>query len=230
MSEQVGKIEKPDAEPFKAKKKIYLVPLVYPGADGPDEYKEKCRLYWQQVAEQLSNLETKIGKVNRVYHEAISLSGEVGMKFLEKLNQDSYELVKSACGNGAIFEAVEDNVLFQESLDWERCFMVGFMTEIVMNKVYEFYTDAAKRRHDFMVKKISDTLKDSEAGLLLVREEHRLQFPDDIEVISVFPPALDEIHRWLRDQAEKGQHKPEEEPEEKSGDKPEGEPGQESET
>jgi len=26
-----------------------------------------------------------------------------------------------------------------------------------------------------------------------------VQFPPDIEVFSVAPPVLDEIHRWLRD-------------------------------
>jgi hypothetical protein len=52
-----------------------------------------------------------------------------------------------------------------------------------------------------MTKQISETLKDDEAGLLFIREEHSVQFPTDIEVFSVFPPALDEIHRWFRDQA-----------------------------
>jgi hypothetical protein len=28
-----------------------------------------------------------------------------------------------------------------------------------------------------------------------------IQFPKDIEVFSVSPPALDEIHRWLRSRA-----------------------------
>jgi hypothetical protein len=27
-----------------------------------------------------------------------------------------------------------------------------------------------------------------------------VQFPEDIEVFSVAPPALDEIHRWQREQ------------------------------
>ena len=45
-------------------------------------------------------------------------------------------------------------------------------------------------------------IRDSdEAGLLFIREEHSVQFPSDIEVFSIFPPALDEIHRWYRDQA-----------------------------
>ena len=29
-----------------------------------------------------------------------------------------------------------------------------------------------------------------------------VQFPVDIEVFSVAPPALDEIHRWLRDRSQ----------------------------
>jgi hypothetical protein len=28
-----------------------------------------------------------------------------------------------------------------------------------------------------------------------------IQFPKDVEVFSVAPPALDEIHRWLRSRA-----------------------------
>ena len=198
---QIGKIEKPATEGFKEKRKVYLVPLIYSSDNAPPEYKEKCHLYWQQVAEQLSNLETKIGRVNRVYHESISLSGEDGMKFAEKLNLDSYQIVKNKCDNGASFEAIEDNALLQEALDWERCFLVGFMTEKVTSKVFEFYVEASTKRYEFMAKKITETLKDNEAGLLFIREEHRLQFPSDIEVISVFPPTLDEIHRWLRDRA-----------------------------
>ena len=46
-------------------------------------------------------------------------------------------------------------------------------------------------------------------GLLFIREEHLAQFPEDIEVFSVSPPALDEIHRWQREQLA-GQKKEEE--------------------
>jgi hypothetical protein len=35
-----------------------------------------------------------------------------------------------------------------------------------------------------------------------------VQFPGDVEVFSIFPPALDEIHRWYRDQAVLAQHRP----------------------
>lgn len=201
MPEQLGKIERLEVERFKQGKKLYLVPLVYSGEEAPDEYKEKCSRYWQQVAEQLTNLASKIGRVNRVYHESIFQCGEDGMKAMERLNPSGYQIAKTQCDNGAIFETVEERELFEEVMDWQRCLMLGFISDKVASKVSESYVEAAKKRNEFMAKKISETLKDDEAGLLFIREEHSVQFPSDIEVFSVFPPALDEIHRWYRDQA-----------------------------
>jgi hypothetical protein len=207
VPEQLGKIERLEVESFKQGKKLYLVPLVYSGEEAPDEYKGKCSCYWQQVAEQLTNLASKIGKVNRVYHESIFQCGEDGMKAMERLNPGGYQIAKTQCDNGAIFETVEEKELFEEVMDWQRCLMLGFMSDKVASKVSEFYVEAARKRNEFMAKKISETLKDDEAGLLFIREEHSVQFPGDVEVFSIFPPALDEIHRWLRDQARLGVEK-----------------------
>ena len=201
MPEQLGKIERLEVERFKQGKKLYLVPIVYSGEEAPDEYKEKCSRYWQQVAEQLTNLASKIGRVNLVYHESIFQSAEDGMKAMERLNPSGYQIAKTQCDNGAIFETVEERELFEEVMDWQRCLMLGFISAKVASKVSEFYVEAAKKRNELMAKKISETLKDDEAGLLFIREEHSVQFPSDIEVFSIFPPALDEIHRWYRDQA-----------------------------
>jgi hypothetical protein len=49
-----------------------------------------------------------------------------------------------------------------------------------------------------------------------------VQFPGDVEVFSIFPPALDEIHRWLRDKAEMGVDKLTEESKEKAEGEAEG--------
>jgi hypothetical protein len=216
MPEQLGKIERLEVERFKQGKKLYLVPLVYSGEDAPDEYKEKCSRYWQQVAEQLTNLASKIGRVNRVYHESIFQCGEDGMKAMERLNLSSYQIAKAQCDNGALFETIEERELFEEAMDWQRCLMLGFVSEKVASKVSEFYVEVAKKRNEFMAKKISETLKDEEAGLLFIREGHSVQFPADIEVFSIFPPALDEIHRWLRDQARLGIERLAEESKEKT--------------
>lgn len=216
MPEELGKIEKLEVERFKQGKKLYLVPLVYAGDEAPDEYREKCDRYWQEVAEQLANLASKIGKVDRVYHESISQSGEDGLKAMERLNPRSYQIARAECDSGAITEAVEDEELFQEVMDWQRCLMLGFMSEKVASKISGFYVEAAKKRNEFMARRISETLGEDEAGLLFVREGHSLQFPGDTEVFSVFPPALDEIHRWHRDQARLGMEKPAEKSQEKT--------------
>lgn len=207
MSEQLGKIEKPEAERFKQGKKLYLVPLIYSHKDAPDEYKEKYTRYWQQVTKQLTNLVSKIGMVNRVYHESIFQAGEDGLRATERLNPSSYQIVKSHCDHGATFEAIEEKELFEEVMDWQRCLMFGFISEKVANKISEFYIEAMKKRNEFMAKMIRETLKDDEAGLLFIKEGHSVQFPADIEVFSVFPPALDEIQRWQRDQASLGEEK-----------------------
>jgi hypothetical protein len=204
MPEQLGKIERLEVERFKQGKKLYLVPLIYSGEEAPDEYKEKCSRYWQQVAEQLTNLASKIGRVNQVYHESIFQSGEDGLKAMERLSPSSYQIAKTQCDNGAIFETIEERELFEEVMDWQRCLMLGFISDKVAHKVSEFYVEAAKMRNEFIAKKISETLKDDEAGLLFIREEHSVQFPIDIQVFSIFPPALDDIHRWYRDQAKLG--------------------------
>lgn len=221
MPEQLGKIERLEAERFKQGKKLYLVPLVYSGEKAPDEYKEKSNRYWQQVAEQLTNLASKIGRVNRVYHESIFQSGEDGMKALERLDPGGYQIARTQYDNGAIFEAIENEELFEEVMDWQRCLMLGFMSDKVATKVSEFYTEAAKKRNESIATKISETLEEDEAGLMFIREEHSVQFPDDVEVFSIFPPALDEIHRWLRDQArmgiEKAAQENKEEAEEEAG-------------
>ena len=220
MSEQLGKIERLEAERFKQGRKLYLVPLVYSEGEAPDEYKEKCARYWQQVTEHLANLTSKIGKVDRIYHESVFQSGEDGMKVVEKLNAGSHQIAKAQCSNGAVFEAVEEKELFGEVMDWQRCLMLGFMSDRVASKISELYVDATRKRSESMTRKIGETLKDDEAGLLFVREEHLLQFPTDVEVFSIFPPALDEIHRWYRDQARVGSDKPTGENEEDAEGKP----------
>ena len=221
MPEQLGKIERLEAEYFRQGKKLYLVPLVYSGEDAPDEYKEKCSCYWRQVAEQLANLAAKIGKVKRVYHESIFQCGEDGMKALERLNPSSYQIARTQCDNGANFETIEERELLEEVMDWQRCLMLGFISDKVANKVSELFVEAARKRNESMAKKMGEALKNDEAGLLFIREGHSVQFPADVEVFSIFPPALDEIHRWLRDQARMGVDKVREESEEKAEGEPE---------
>jgi hypothetical protein len=201
MTEQLGKIEKPDAEQFTGKRKLYLVPLIFCGEEAPAEYVEKFKLYWEQVSQHIANLESKLGKVSRVYHESIALAGKKGLKVVEKLNPSCYQIARNKCQSGAVLEATEDRELVEESMDWERCLLIGFISQKVAKMVSEFYVEALRKRFEHIARRIDDTLKANEAGMLFIRDGHMVQFPQDIEVFSVAPPALDEIHRWQRDRS-----------------------------
>jgi len=210
MAEELGKIEKPEAEQFREKRKLYLVPLLFSWEDAPDDYKEKLNHYWQQVAEHIANLESKIGRVNRVYHESITISGEEGLKLLEKLHPSVCQIASDKCQSGAEFEVTEDKELVEESIDWERHLLMGFVSQNVARKVSEFYTEASRKRYEFITNRINESLQDNEVAVLFIREGHMVQFPQDLEVFSIAPPVLDEIHRWLRDYSTKQPEEPEE--------------------
>lgn len=198
MSQDLGKIEKPSVEEYRAAKKLFFVPLLFTPRDIQGELFEKVFRYWDQVDAQLTSLELKLGITKKVYHELVPTGGEEGSKIIEELNSTSYGIVKARLDKGAQLEPLEDADLLTESMDWTRCLAVGLQNAKVFDKVYESYIQAQKKRNEHIAKMINDTLKESEVGILLMREGHQVQFPADIEVFYVSPPGLDEIKRWLR--------------------------------
>ncbi len=202
MSEELGKIEKPAAEDYKKGRKLYLVPLIFKGREPEAEYLEKFERYWIQVEIQISDLELKLGKVNRIYHELIAVSGENGVKLVKEFSEKSSQVVEKRLAGGAQLEAVEEPDMLTEFMDWGRCLAVGLENQGVLIKVYESYKEANKKRNGYISKQINETLKADEIGVLFIREGHQVQFPPDVQVIYVSPPALDEIERWLRDRRE----------------------------
>ena len=199
MAEELGKMEKPEAGQFREKRKLYLIPLLFSWEGAPAEYVEKFNRYWEQVKEHVANLESTIGKVNRVYHELITMAGEDGLKVLERLNPSGCQIARDKCQSGAELEAAEDTELADESMDWERHLLMGFISQKVAGMVSDFFVEASRRRYEYIAGRVDETLKDGEVAMFFIREGHMVQFPPDIEVFSVAPPVLDEIHRWLRD-------------------------------
>ena len=195
MAEELGKIEKPPVEDFKKGRKLYFVPLLYRGENPPEEYLEKLNKFWEQVEKQITELESKLGKVNRIYHELIPVGGEDGLKIIEELNEKSHKIIRTCLDKGAQLEAVEESDLLTEFMDWTRCLLAGLQNQKVLSMVYEFYAKVSKKRSEHISAKIDETLKADEVGILLIRENHQVQFPPDIQVFYVAPPALDEIKR-----------------------------------
>ncbi|HEY98470.1 MAG TPA: hypothetical protein G4O16_09870 [Dehalococcoidia bacterium] len=203
MTEELGKIEKPSVEEFKEGRKLYFIPLIYRGEDSPDEYIIKFNKYWEQVEKQIAELEAKLGAVKRIYHELVPAVGDDGIKAIEELCDKSCKIVRECLERGAQLEAAEGTDILTEFMDWSRCLMIGLQNPKVINQVYESYLEATKKRNEYIITRINETLQKNETGILIMRENHQLQFPTDIQIIYVAPPALDEIKRWLREQENK---------------------------
>jgi len=198
MSEELGKIEKPAAEEFATGRKLYFVPLILSPQEPPADLEEKLKKYWGEVESHITNLESKLGSVNKVYHELVPTGSEEGAKAIEELNIGSYHIIKARLDKKAELQPIDDIELLTEFMDWGKCLASGLQNQKVIVSVYESYIEVQKRRNSHIEKQIDETLKDNETGILLMREGHQVQFPSDIHVFYVAPPSLDEIKRWLR--------------------------------
>jgi hypothetical protein len=203
MTEEIGKIEKPNVASFKKGRKLFFVPLVFSSEDLPPEYVEKFNRYWDQAQNHIAELASKLGAVNRIYHEMVAYSGDAGASTIGEINEKSHIIVLACMENKASVEALEDDDILTEFMDWNRCLVIGLQNPRVINQIYEAYVTAAKKRTEYIARHIDETLKEEEIGLIFMRENHQVQFPPDIQVFYVAPPSLDEIKRWLREREQK---------------------------
>ena len=198
---ELGKIERPDAESFSGKRKLYCVANVYPLKDAPDDYKGLVERYWGEVAQQTERLEAA-GKVKKIFCESVSAQGEEAYRVLAKLNEKVLGLVKKKVEGGAVMFPMESEEIFGPFLDWTNCLNVVRTREVFM-KILEFYNEFSDKRLKHAVEIIEGSLAEGEAGLLIMRDEDRirLQLSPDIEIFLVTPPSYDDILRWFRERA-----------------------------
>ena len=201
MVKKLGKVKKPSAKKFEKGRKLFFLPLIFTPEKVEPDFKELLNKYWQQSQEQINNLEEKLAQAKKVYHEWIADSGEEGVKAAEEIAAGSKQIVKGCLDQEAKFQSIEDRGLLNEFMDWSRCLSVGLLSQKVFAQVYQSYTEVQKNRQEQIAKRIDETLKSDEIGLLVMREGHRVQFPSDIQVFYIAPPALDEIRRWLREKS-----------------------------
>lgn len=211
MPEELGRIMKPNAEELRKGRKLYFVPLVFsqPGAD--EKFQGILDRYWNEALAHLESLQEKLAPAKKIYHELVADDGETGVKMVERLNPGSYRIVKDSLNRGAGLVAAEDGELLGEFMDWGRCLAAGLNSKTVFTLAYESYVKMQAKRNEFITKQIDTTLKSEEAGIFIMREGHHVQFPADIQVFYVSPPALDEIRRWEREHEEEADHQPEKE-------------------
>ncbi len=200
MAKKLGKMKKPLADEFRKGRKLFFIPLIFTPIKPEPDFLELVNKYWEQVQAQVKNLEEKLTKVKKVYHELITSGGSEGAKAIEQLNAGSHQIVKSVLSNrGARLQPLEDGDLLAEFMDWSRCLATGLQSQKVFSQVYQSFLDVQQKRNEQIAENIDKTLKGDQIGVLLMREGHQVQFPSDIQVFYIAPPSLDKISRWLSD-------------------------------
>ncbi len=198
MTQELGRVERPSADQYRGRRKLILVPLVYsPAADDPEGF-AALQNYWEQMQTQVAALENALGGLQRIYHESITDGEGEGMEQLQAGDRRSHEFVAGKREAGAMLEATEDIEVLLETLDLQRCLMMPLASPAVASRLQEWHAEANHRRYEHIAACIDETLPEDGLGLLLISERHQVQFPSDVEVFYVSPPALDEFRRWLQ--------------------------------
>ena len=126
--------------------------------------------------------------------------GEEGMSLLENLSPQGSSFIQTLCNSTASLVVTEDRALVEENTDWQRCLSIGLVSPTVTEAAMEGFKQTNRKRFEQIGEVIDNSLKEGEVGALFVREDHGIQFPSDIQVFYIAPPALDALKRWLNDQ------------------------------
>ena len=196
---ELGQIQRPSAEEFSGKRKLYCVANIYPVKEAENDYHELVKKYWDEVAQQIEKIEAA-GKVQKVFCEIIYQQGDEALKVLSTFNERIHQIVKKKMDEGSSLIPLENKEILGPYTDWSNCLRVVFTKE-VFSKILEFYKEFSEKRLQHFMSVIDGNLADAEAGLLFMKDEDRskLQFPKDIEVFLITPPSYDDIIRWFRE-------------------------------
>ncbi|MBE0426790.1 MAG: hypothetical protein IBX72_09100 [Nitrospirae bacterium] len=196
---EIGKIKKPEAEDYADKRKLYCVANIYTIEEAPDDFKQLVNRYWDEVVQQIDKLEAA-GKTKKIFCEIIYQPADEALDILSKINERISQIIKKKLEEGGTLFPLEKEEIIGPYTDWSNCLRIVY-TEEVFKKIIEFYTEISNKRLQHILEVIDLNLSESEAGLLIMKDEDRakLQFPGDIEVFLITPPSYDDIIRWFRE-------------------------------
>ena len=223
MTTPITQMPKPEAGQYKNKRKLFLVPNFILPSDIPEDGKVLLQQYWAQIDEHIRNLEKSLGNVKHIYHERIYVEGNEGIQTLKEINPNAAPMIEDMCQRGAKLEATESMDLTQEIIDWSYFFnsftQLKFLCENskplqqeflkplsevlsnqkIMTTAIESSQNTNSARFDHILSTIENTLKSEEPGILVIGEDHRIQFPSEIQIFYLAPPSLDKLNRWISD-------------------------------
>ena len=202
MSEELGKISKPQADNVQLKRKLYLVQNIQNYFPDNSEFEVLLNEYWESISEQLDNLEKTAGSINKIYVEGIYQDYETASKLLDENNKWCLNTISTRIKAGEEFGKIEDEGNYKELIDWTRIAQMGFVSENVKEIAEKNYTEIINSRSNIIQNEI-DKLQNGEAALFLISSGSH-KFPEDIEIFNVIPPSLDKMNRWITENQNTG--------------------------
>lgn len=214
---ELGKIEKPEASTFTAKRKLYVVPAL-PFEELASQYDidmTKVERFWGEVREKITYFESTYGKISTIYMEGINEDEKPGLERFEKRGKENnhYRLIKNLLDSGAVVRGIEKSgqlerskLLFEEYsksfIPEIQEFHKGFYgkdinfdgwREYIVKKIQEIQDEMGKS-----VTRILGELDSDSNGVLIVTDGRPIEYPEGIDVFQIRPPAFDEIERNIR--------------------------------
>ena len=161
-----------------------LVPVL------PEDFGPRTLEFWSYVEDKLKAF---LGKVHRVYRDEICQSGEEALASLSSMDHESFQIAKKLVDNGAVFEATEDSMLVAESMSWVEAIMNNPLDRVSL----EMYEETIRERDNYVSKRVGETLRDEETGVLFMKPERTIGLNESVKIIKVcrFDPA-DYLKSW----------------------------------
>lgn len=213
---ELGKIDKPEAANFSAKRKLYVVPTL-PFEELASQYDigMKVERFWSEVKEKINYFISTYGNINTLYLEGINEDEKAGKEYLEKLGKENnyYKLLKNLVDSGTVIRGIEKSgrmeklrLLFEEYSksflpEIKEFHMDYFGKDINFDGWREYLVKNITEMQDEMGKsatRILEELPPDSSGVLIITDGRPIEFPEGIDVFQIRPPAFDEIERNIR--------------------------------
>ena len=195
MSEELGKISKPQADNVQLKRKLYLVQNIQNYFPGNKDFEDLLIEYWNSISDQLDNLEKTAGTINYIYIEGMYQEYDVASKLLNENNKWCLKTIESRIKSGSNYKKIEDENNYKELIDWTRIAQLGFVSENAQEVTEKNYTNVITERSKIIHDELNG-LNQGEAALFIISSGSH-KFPDDMEIFNVIPPSLDKMNRWI---------------------------------
>ncbi len=215
---ELGKIEKPEAKNFTAKRKLYVVPTL-PFEELALEFKldnAKLERFWGEVREKIDDFVSTYGNISTLYLEEVNEDEKIGMEIFEKFGKESnhYKLIKNLMDSGAVIKGIEKSEYLRRSKLLFEEYSKSFLPEI--KELHEgFYGKNIDFEgwRSYLVKRIQETqdemsklaskiikeLPENANSILIITDGRPIEFPESMDVFQIRPPAFDEIARNIRE-------------------------------